>query len=277
MKYFIDTEFFEDFHKPLFGKKRHFIDLISIGIVAEDGREYYAISKDFDLKTVWNKYDTDPEHKRNYPPKKDYWLRDNVLKPIFTEQVKVWARDEMRANRFSTTVNYNPNISFTCRNFKKIIKRFGKYNKQIAKEIIQFVYADVFKNFSGAEKEFHARTKEYGWNIDSPIEFYGYYSAYDHVLLSSLFGRMIDLPTGFPMYMRDLKQMLDEKVEKEILMCHDCQTEYYLNNYDGRHITKEGISSALKSRGNYPKQENEHSSICDARWNRKLYEFLNTL
>lgn len=33
MKYFLDTEFHED------GKT---IDLISIGIVAEDGREYYA-------------------------------------------------------------------------------------------------------------------------------------------------------------------------------------------------------------------------------------------
>ena len=39
MKYFYDTEFIED------GKT---IDLISIGIVAEDGREYYAISTEFD-------------------------------------------------------------------------------------------------------------------------------------------------------------------------------------------------------------------------------------
>ena len=47
MKYFLDTEFIEGFHKPLFGKKRHFIDLISIGIVCEDGREYYAVSNEF--------------------------------------------------------------------------------------------------------------------------------------------------------------------------------------------------------------------------------------
>ena len=50
MKYFIDTEFIEGFHKPLFGKRRHFIDLISIGIVAEDGREYYAISNGYRYK-----------------------------------------------------------------------------------------------------------------------------------------------------------------------------------------------------------------------------------
>src|SRR5712692_5468086 len=39
MKYFLDTEFIED------GRT---IDLISIGIVAEDGRELYLQSADFD-------------------------------------------------------------------------------------------------------------------------------------------------------------------------------------------------------------------------------------
>ena len=45
---------------------------------------------------------------------------------------------------------------------------------------------------------------------------YGYYSAYDHVVFSWLFGKMIDLPEGFPMYTIDLKQTLDELVEDEI-------------------------------------------------------------
>ncbi|GAB3940527.1 polyadenylate-specific 3'-exoribonuclease AS [Corynebacterium tapiri] len=39
MRYFYDTEFIED------GRT---IELVSIGIVAEDGREYYAVSTDFD-------------------------------------------------------------------------------------------------------------------------------------------------------------------------------------------------------------------------------------
>ena len=38
-RFFIDTEFVED------GKT---IDLISIGIVCEDGREFYAVSTEFD-------------------------------------------------------------------------------------------------------------------------------------------------------------------------------------------------------------------------------------
>ena len=56
-KYFIDLEFLEGTQKKLFGETKPTIDLISIGIVCEDGREYYAISKDFNLKEAWNRYD----------------------------------------------------------------------------------------------------------------------------------------------------------------------------------------------------------------------------
>lgn len=35
---------------------------------------------------------------------------------------------------------------------------------------------------------------------------WGWYSAYDHVVQAQLFGRMIDLPTGYPMLTLDLKQ-----------------------------------------------------------------------
>lgn len=43
MKYFIDTEFAETGGKPV-----PTIDLISIAIVSEDGRPYYAVSSEFD-------------------------------------------------------------------------------------------------------------------------------------------------------------------------------------------------------------------------------------
>ena len=54
MKYFIDTEFHNYIKKPLFSKGIDTIELISIGIVSEENREYYAISKDFDIKNAWN-------------------------------------------------------------------------------------------------------------------------------------------------------------------------------------------------------------------------------
>lgn len=60
MKYWYDTEFHDD------GKT---IDLISIGIVAEDNREFYAVSADFD------------QHKLSENP----WLVENVWPslPVF--------------------------------------------------------------------------------------------------------------------------------------------------------------------------------------------------
>lgn len=42
-RFFYDTEFIED------GRT---IDLISIGLVAEDGREYYAVNRDMPVKQI---------------------------------------------------------------------------------------------------------------------------------------------------------------------------------------------------------------------------------
>jgi hypothetical protein len=42
-------------------------------------------------------------------------------------------------------------------------------------------------------------------------EFWAYYADYDWVVLCQLYGRMIDLPSGWPMYCRDLKQLADER------------------------------------------------------------------
>ena len=54
---------------------------------------------------------------------------------------------------------------------------------------------------------------------ESPI-FYGYYADYDWVIFCWIFGKMIDLPEGFPMYCNDIKQLMTEhgittKVEQD--------------------------------------------------------------
>lgn len=57
MKYFYDTEFHEDGNT---------IDLISIGILCEDGRTYYAVSSEADFKRI---------HENS-------WLMNNVMSSI---------------------------------------------------------------------------------------------------------------------------------------------------------------------------------------------------
>jgi hypothetical protein len=95
--------------------------------------------------------------------------------------------------------------------------------------------------------------------VDNP-EFYGYYSDYDWVLFCSLFGRMIDLPKGFPMFCVDLKQMVDLEV----------------NRIKGNNSFDVALKS-FKGHSKYPKQINEHNALSDARWNFELYKFLQSL
>lgn len=42
-------------------------------------------------------------------------------------------------------------------------------------------------------------------------EIWGYFADYDWVVLCQLFGRMIDLPQGMPMFCMDLKQFMEDQ------------------------------------------------------------------
>lgn len=252
-KYFLDTEFHEGFHKPLFGRKRHFIDFISIGIVAEDNREYYAISKDFDIKAAWNAFDLKPDINEG-GMKKVYWLRGNVLKPIFAE---------LLYSGHKTAGIELPKVDpkqFTYSNFKKFILAFGKSNKQIAEEIKDFV--DGCECFKYQDKECKGASEYAKSKSNYYPEFYGYYADYDWAVFCSLFGKMIDLPTGFPMYCKDLKQILDGKANDDKLQLVDKNLDWL---------------KYIKNSPNYPKQTNEHNALADAKWNKELHQFLNTI
>lgn len=119
MKIYFDTEFIED------GKT---IDLISIGMVREDGAELYLQNIDCDRNRA------------------SQWVKDNVFPHLGPD----WST------------------------------RTG-----IANEIV---------GFSGKGPEF-----------------WGYYADYDWVVFCQLFGRMVDLPSGWPMRCLDLRQWLDHR------------------------------------------------------------------
>lgn len=170
--YFIDQEFIEGFDKPFFGKKRHFIDLISIGIVCDDGRSYYAISNEF-------KYDDASD-----------WVKDNIIHKLPLKCQKKESisqfRDRCRLDETYTGMWYE-----------------GKNNQRIALEIQEFV--------SGSTRKDSGFSMSYTFHHPfGEIDFYGYFSDYDWVLFCSLFGTMMNLPEHFPKYCRDLKQTLDE-------------------------------------------------------------------
>lgn len=151
MRFWFDTEFIED------GRT---IDLLAIGVVAEDGREYYAEPAETDRSRAGD------------------WVRANVL-PHLTGPVKP--------------------------------------RSQIAAELAVF---------AGDEPEFWA-----------------YFAAYDWVALCQLFGTMMDLPKGWPMFCRDVQQVRAEmRVEK------------------------------------LPEQASqEHNALTDARWTREAWQFLQSI
>lgn len=150
MKFWFDTEFLEDGNT---------IKLISIGVVSEDGREYYAETPDAMLLAG----STD-------------WLRANVL----------------------------PHLS-------------GKTTTRtaIARDLIDFM----------GEKP----------------EIWAYYADYDWVALCQLHGRMIDLPRGWPMFCRDVKQFADSLGNPKL---PDQTTK-------------------------------EHHALSDARWTKDAWNYLN--
>jgi len=264
MKYFIDTEFIEGPQKEIFPislfrkKTPPTIDLISIGIVAEDGRELYEISKDFNLKEAWNRFEkTNCCHIPNlctsnceaFCPgyKKKYWLRENVLytiwKELFLYQECDYALLNSReSDKFKAELDDDLYKKlFTYKSLKGLLKKHGKTNNEIRKSVLHFTHGVYTK--SGLLK-------------DNKPEFYAYFADYDWVVFCWLFGKMINLPEGFPKYCNDLKQMLDQNKSN---------------------ILKEGFSNYIKKGYGYPEKENEHNALADARWNKKLFGFLNKI
>lgn len=143
MKYFYDTEFHED------GKT---IDFISIGILAEDGREFYAVSNEFDTRRV----------------AKNDWLMENVMNSIDHDQFITYDFDGTPAVR---------DIYVT--------DKAAATRRQIAVDLMGFV------------------------GYDRKPEFWAWYSAYDHVCLAQIYGKMIDLPGLIPMYTNDIRTLVD--------------------------------------------------------------------
>lgn len=152
MRFWFDTEFLED------GRT---IELISIGVVAEDGRAYYAETPGSDVLA----------HKHD-------WLRENVWPHLLGPGAQ-------------------------------------KSRERIAADLITFM----------GEKP----------------EIWAYYADYDWVALCQLFGRMIDLPKGWPMFCRDVKQVMD-----------------------AAGVPRVPIPNAA-----------EHHALADAKWAKQAWEYLH--
>jgi len=302
MKYFIDTKVHAYSKQPKvcgikISKPIDTIELISIGIVSEtiitnkypsgyyggiEGREYYAICKDFDIKAAWD----------------NEWLRENVLKEIwkelnFKERLKTGkmpidcGNTVIQAGKYalkSLSNTIDDNLPFLFKDFKRLINKYGKTKKQIAKEIKEFIglkqggfYITPNNKCESAIKEYDLKElKPNGW-YPTP-EFYTYYTGYTWIVLRQLF---VELTFKFLRECIDLKQMINEK-EKDIKEFLDTNLSELTNDMvqknrkwiADKHITK---IKSLKEHPNYPKQTNEYNALICAKQNKALYEFIKTI
>lgn len=210
---YFDTEFSEGFVKPVwwlpkwfpYNKPKWTIELISIGMVRDDGEEYYAINDSFSSRNC------------------NDWVKKNVLTKL--------------PDRFIVGDWENSYDGYTA----------------------QTIIADnpLYKSLDQIRKDVTLFCEE------SPV-LYAYFADYDWVVVcSNLFGRMIDLPATWPMYCLDLKQALDEKV------AIFCANEIKNTSF------KEALDR-VKTWDKYPTNNDNHSAIGDAIFNKSLHKFINT-
>lgn len=181
MRYFYDSEFIDT------GTT---IDLISVGIVAEDGREYYVQSVEFD------------------PANASGWVRENVLAHLKT--CNEWGKWNLDKSLYSWEQCEKPDCPWRRR-------------EQIKQEIVAFL-----------DPEKYGKPELWGW-----------ITGYDYVAFCQLFGTMMDLPAGYPHYIRDIQYLLDEKSLSDDML---------------------------------PAQEEQaHHALADAKHIKRLWEFLNEI
>lgn len=189
------------------------IQLISIGIVSPlNGYMFYRVCNDFDFDKVWN----------------DNWLRENVLKVIFNdfvEKIKVFFEHTGHLTLGKIDCQYH--YQFNKENTKLLIDELGINKKELKDEIIDFV------------------GKNTDWLKEGKPSFFGWYASYDWVVFCWIFGRMIDLPKEFPMYINDIKQLTEELG-----------------------ITKEEVKA------NIPANKTEHHALSDAIWESNLLNYV---
>src|SRR6478752_5664613 len=124
MKYFLDTEFHEYKRKVKFLgitlKEIDTIDLISIGIVSEAGRDFYAINRDFDIKAAWE----------------NEWLRINVLYEIY---------NHLKYSHLERSRNFAVGLyklKFSLKYLTFLVRTYGYSQNAIANDICEFIYGE---------------------------------------------------------------------------------------------------------------------------------------
>lgn len=78
---------------------------------------------------------------------------------------------------------------------------FAKTDTWIHKNVVPYLTGETMR-----KEDIGKALYDFVMSRTNKPEFWAYYADYDWVVFCQLYGRMIDLPKGFPMYCNDLKQ-----------------------------------------------------------------------
>jgi hypothetical protein len=192
LRYFLDTEFNEegDAERPT-------ITLISIGIVAEDGRELYAVNENA------------------HPSDCNSWVRTNVWPNLYFGQSfhfsTAWCKEDQE---YVGTSKEHPFLSHLAP------------TEIAAMDGIKLLVNDVQREqYSRSRGEIRNEIEAFIGDDQTP-EFWGYFSDYDWVVFCWLWGAMLNLPKNFPKYCLDLKQRAWELGVKPKDLLPACEGEH---------------------------------------------------
>lgn len=158
---------------PLWKKRTPTIDLISLGVVTESYARYrgvaddsvsserdmisknfvgskkelmkscslHLVSKEFNLREAWYRYDWKKESldgtEEGTVNRKVFWIRENVLWPIFCELTLKYYEDTNRSIQDGTFESWRK-TGFNYKTMKYLINRYGKTTKEISNALLAF-------------------------------------------------------------------------------------------------------------------------------------------
>ena len=82
-KFFFDTEFHEHDVKTADGRTVRVVELISIGVVDENGKTYYAVNSEFDREAARNNYFLNTHVLDKLPPESEWKPMAEIQKELF--------------------------------------------------------------------------------------------------------------------------------------------------------------------------------------------------
>lgn len=190
------------FYDTEFLERQGSIDLISIGIVSSDGRELYAVNADMPVERI-------REHR---------WLMENV-----------WPHLPLR--------DIHPQMNEPPGPFRTDVPRAGRCKCTPKNGLLDTGNVLVKPKWVIANE-----VRDFLLQPSEPMELWAYYGAYDHVVVSWLWGPMANRPSGIPMFSHDIMQL---------------------------------ASSLGMDDANLPQQTGQvHNALDDARWTRDAWRYL---